>query len=676
VRSDRLARLLDPQSLAFIGGAAAERAIEQSIRMGFEGPMWAVHPTRDEVGGIPTVATVDDLPGVPDAVFVGVNRGAALEAIRALGALGAGVAVCHASGFAELDDAGGDLQRDLVHGAGTMAVVGPNCYGTISMTTGAVLWPDQQGLDRCERGVGFVTQSGNIAVNLTMQRRSLAVAQLINVGNQADVTIEDAMTALAADPRITGIGLHIEALTDARAFAAAASIANERGIPVVALKTGASAQGAAIAASHTSSMVGSDDAYDALFDRCCVRRVRSVPEFLDTLHVGAMIGPLPGNRIVSLSCSGGEASLVADRAESLNLDFAPFAPEHRARIAATLNEFVAISNPFDYHTFIWGDRDRLTACFTETLAGPHDAAMLVVDFPRSDLDATSWWPTLEAFAAASSTTHTPGVVTASMAEGLPLEVRRWANDHGLATVADIDTTLRALEATSRPLTAASLPLPAPASVPTVSIGEAAAKRLLAGAGLDVPNTKVVAAQPAAAVSAADAVGYPVTVKIAGLDHKSDSAGVHLDLRNADEVRAAVEQLDGLGPELLVEQFIGDSRLEVLVNLRAEYPLGWLLTLGAGGVHTELDRDTVSLLLAATDDEIDAALRSLRIGSRFDGFRGVPPISTVALRSLIAGLSELVSTNRHIREIELNPVIITDERAVAVDAIIVREDDHA
>ena len=199
---------------------------------------------------------------------------------------------------------------------------------------------------------------------------------------------------------------------------------------------------------------------------------------------------------------------------------------------------------------------------------------------------------------------------------------------------------------------------------------------MAGAGLDVPNTQVVAALPAAAVSAADAVGYPVTVKIAGLDHKSDRAGVHLDLRNADEVRAAVEQLDGLGPELLVEEFIGDSRLEVLVNLRAEYPLGWLLTLGEGGVHTELHRDTVSLLLAATDDEIDAALRSLRIGPRFDGFRGAPPIATVALRSLIAGLSELVSTNRHIREIELNPVIITDERAVAVDAIILREEDHA
>jgi len=676
VRPGRLAPLLDPQSLAFVGGAAAERAIEQCLRMGFDGPMWAVHPTRHEVGGIPTVQTVGDLPGVPDAAFIGVNRRAALEAIRALGEMGAGVAVCHASGFAEHDDDGAALQSELVRAAGTMPVVGPNCYGTISMTTGAVLWPDQQGLDRCEKGVGFITQSGNIAVNLTMQRRSLEVAQLINLGNQADVTIEDAMAALAADPRITGIGLHIEALTDSRAFAVAAGMAAERGIPVVALKTGSSEQGAAIAASHTSSMVGSDVAYDSLFERCRVRRTRSVPEFLDTLHVGAMLGPLPGNRIVSLSCSGGEASLVADRAELLDLDFAPFTPEHRDRIATTLNEFVAISNPFDYHTFIWGDRERLTACFTEALSGPHDAAMLVVDFPKAELDARSWWPTLEAFAAASSATGTPGVVTASMSEGLPAEVRRWANDRGLATIADIDSALLALEATSRPSRAVRLPVAAPAPAVTVSMGEAAAKHLLATAGLNVPNAMTVRAVPDAAISTADALGYPVTVKIAGLDHKSDVAGVHLDLCDAREVATAVEQLASLGPEILVEEFIDNSRLEVLVSLRAEHPVGWLLTMGAGGIRTELDRDTISLLLPVTDDDIDAALRSLRIGALFDGFRGAPPIPTVAIRSLVARLSDVVSANPDIHEIELNPVLVTDEQAIAVDAIIRREEDHA
>lgn len=673
--SGRLAPLLDPRSLAFVGGAAAARAIEQCVRMGFDGPMWAVHPTRDEVGGIPTVPTVDDLPGAPDAAFIGVNRAAAVDAVRALADLGTGVVVCHASGFAEHDDDGAAMQIELVDAAGAMPVIGPNCYGTISMTTGAVLWPDQQGLARCERGIGFVTQSGNIAVNLTMQQRGLDVAQLINLGNQADITIEDAMTALAADSRITGIGLHIEALTDGRAFAAAAAVATDRGIPVVALKTGSSEQGAAIAASHTSSMVGSDVAYDALLDRCGVRRVRSVPEFLDTLHVGSTLGRLAGNRIVSLSCSGGEASLVADRAEPLDLDFAPFAPDHRDRIAATLNEFVAVSNPFDYHTFIWGDRERLTTCFTETLAGPHDAAMIVLDFPKPDLDATSWWPTLEAFAAASAATGTPGVVTASMAEGLPVDVRTRANELGLASVGDIDTALLALEAAARPPVQAREPLATPAAALTTSMRESAAKRLLAAAGIDVPQGETVAAEPGAASAVAEALGYPVAAKIAGIDHKSDVGGVHLDLRDAASVAAAVDELASVGPEILVEQYVAETRLELLVNLRAEDPLGWLLTLGAGGTRTELDRDTVSLLLPASDDEVDAALRSLRIGPLFDGFRGAPPILTVDLRSLVAHLTQLVSADPTIHEIELNPVLVTDGRAVAADAIIRREGDH-
>lgn len=671
----RLAPLLDPQSLAFVGGAAAARAIEQCLRMGFDGPMWAVHPTRDEVGGIPSFPTVADLPGVPDAAFVGVNRSAALETVRALGQMGAGVAVCHASGFAEYDDAGATLQAELVDAAGAMPVVGPNCYGTISMTTGAVLWPDQQGLDRCERGVGFITQSGNIAVNLTMQQRSLEVAQLINLGNQADVTIEDAMAALAADPRITGIGLHIEALTDARAFAAAANAATARGIPVVALKTGASQQGAAIAASHTSSMVGSDRAYDALFERCCVRRVQSVPEFLDTLHVGSVLGRLPGNRIISLSCSGGEASLVADRADLLDLDFAPFTPDHRDRIAATLNEFVSVSNPFDYHTFIWGDREQMTACFTETLSGPHDAAMIVVDFPKSDLDATSWWPTLEAFAAASTVSGTPGVLTASLAEGLPLEVRRRANSLGLATVGDIDTALLTLEAASRPQRDTDIPMIAPAPAATTSIGEVVAKQLLATAGIDVPKGETIASEPIAAIAAADTLGYPITAKTTGFDHKSELAGVYLNLRNASEVTLAVEQLTTIGPEILVEEFIGGTRLELLVNLRAENPIGWLLTLGAGGTRTEIDCDTVSLLLPTSANEIDAALRSLRIGPLFDGFRSEPPIPTAAIQFMVDRLTEVVSLDPTIHEIELNPVLITDERAIAVDAIIHREGDH-
>ena len=668
----RLAPLLDPGSVAFVGGAAAGRAIEQCIRMGFEGPIWAVHPTRDDVAGIPTVPTVADLPGVPDAAFIGVNRTAAVDAVRTLGEMGAGVAVCHASGFAEYDDEGRALQAELVAGAAGMPVVGPNCYGTISMTTGAVLWPDQQGLARCESGVGFVTQSGNIAVNLTMQQRGLDVAQLISLGNQADVTIEDGLAALAADERVTAIGLHIEALTDADRFAAATAAAAERGVPVVALKTGSSQNGATIAVSHTSSLVGTDAAYDALFERCGVRRVHDVPELLDTLHVFTTLGRLDGNRIVSLSSSGGEAQLVADAADPLDLEFPPFEEAHRLRIKATLNEFVATTNPFDYHTFIWGDEPQLTACFTETLAGPFDAAMLVLDFPKDGLDDSSWWPSLDAFAVAARHNVTPAVVCASMAEGLPVSVRDRARSLGLAALGDIGTTLRALEAASRPPVEPMPLLSAPTPAATTTLGETAGKKILAEAGVDVPTGRVVSADATDAVEAADWVGYPVTAKVVGLDHKSEVAGVHLDLGNASALTAAVDHLGDLADQVLIETFFTDTRVELLVDVRAEAPLGWLLTLGAGGTMTELLDDTASLLLPATPDAIEAALASLRIGPLFSGHRGAAPIDTTPVIELVEHLVTLIGDDPTIHEIELNPVLVTDGRAVAADAIIRRE----
>ena len=242
-KAGRLDRLLNPRSLAFIGGEAAEEAIEQCRRMNFAGEMWAVHPSRSELGDISTVSTVAELAEPPDAAFVAVNRSATITTVRELRSLGAGAAVCLASGFAEVGDEGAALQAELVSAADGMPVIGPNCYGTVSGTTGAVLWPDQQGLNRCERGVAFVTQSGNIAVNLTMQQRALDVAHVLTLGNQADVSIEEALEALAVDASVSAVGLHIETLSDIERFAAAVATARSRNVHVVALKTGSSAQG-------------------------------------------------------------------------------------------------------------------------------------------------------------------------------------------------------------------------------------------------------------------------------------------------------------------------------------------------------------------------------------------------------------------------------------------------
>ena len=479
----RLDRVLRPRSLAFVGGKAAELAVEASRSLGFDGEMWAVNPRRT-LAGLPTFASVGELPGRADAAFVGVGSHAVVEVVRDLAAAGTGAAVCHASGFAETGAAGAALQTDLLQAAAGMALLGPNCYGTLSALTGAALWPDVHGLARCERGVALVSQSGNIAVNLTMQRRGLDVACVMALGNQADVGTAEALEALVADEAVTAVGLVVEAVDDVGRFAAAACSAQQRGVPVVALKLGASKPAGGIAITHTASMVGDDTAYEALFRRVGVHRVHTVPELLDTLAVLCAIGPLKGDRVVSLSCSGGEAALVADRGIAHGVAFPEFAPDHRDRVETALESRVAVTNPLDYHTFIWGDKARLAACFQAVLgasrvtddrpvlsprpptgapvagarpvtgdgpvpmdAGPtFDAALLVLDFPAPGLDRSRWWPTLDAFGASCSAARTPGVVAASMAENLPEEARVRAAELGLAACGDIDTALAALAA--------------------------------------------------------------------------------------------------------------------------------------------------------------------------------------------------------------------------------------
>jgi Acyl-CoA synthetase (NDP forming) len=398
------------------------------------------------MAGLPVFPSLEDLPSPPDAVLVAVNRNATIEVVGQLAEMGAGAAICYASGYAEVGGEGVGLQEALVAAAGDMPLVGPNCYGTVSATVGAALWPDQQGLSRVDRGVALVTQSGNIGLNLTMQDRVMDISHVLTLGNQAGLGVEDCMEALVGDPSVSGIGLHVEALGDVARFEAACQVALDTGIPIVVLKTGSSDQGGLIAASHTSSLVGNDAAYGALFDRLGVRRVRSIPELLDTLLVMERLGPLPGRRIVSLSCSGGEASVVADSSEALDLEFPDFESDHASRIADTLTDLVTVSNPFDYHTFIWGDQDRLTRCFTEVMDGPVDAAVLVLDFPRADLDGSGWWPTLHAFVDAARETGTPVVVASSMAENMPAEAEDAVASAGQVAVRGITPALLGLEA--------------------------------------------------------------------------------------------------------------------------------------------------------------------------------------------------------------------------------------
>ena len=214
-----LYQLLNPSSIAVVGGHFAEMVVRQCDKLGFSGPIYAVNPNRDEIAGRSCHASLEALPEVPDAVFVGVPAGAAIDIVAEVARRGCSGAVCLASGFSEIGETGVELQNQLVAAAAGMPLIGPNCYGLINYMNGAALWPDQHGGERVERGVAIITQSGNMALNFSMQQRGMPLAMLICLGNQANVGIQDIVEAMLEDERITAIGLHIEGIVDVAGFA-------------------------------------------------------------------------------------------------------------------------------------------------------------------------------------------------------------------------------------------------------------------------------------------------------------------------------------------------------------------------------------------------------------------------------------------------------------------------
>ena len=665
-----LSRLLNPRSIAVIGGSPAARVVEQCQKLGYTGKIWPVHPTKKEMHGVACFPSLADLPGVPDAAFVAVNRHLTLDAISQLSAMGAGGAVCYASGFAESGDV--ELQDELVRRAGELPILGPNCYGYINALDGIALWPDEHGCLPVQNGVGIISQSGNVGINLTMQQRGLNMAYMVTVGNQAGGGVEDALQSFIDDNRVTAIGMFIEAVREPIRFAQLAQLAYNKGKRIVALQTGKSEAGALIAASHTASLAGNRQAYAALFERCAVATVETPTELIETLKMLDNGGVLSGYRLASLSCSGGEASLIADMSEFTNLKFEPFPAEQTARIEATLTELVHVANPFDYHTFMWGDKPAMTATFSETMRGEHDATLLLLDAPpREDQDASSWLIAAEAFAAAAAATGRRAVCVATMSENFSESMRNSIMSLGLNAAQGLRETLVALDRAAWLGTHSPMALPAPVDAPgeTALVDEANSKTMLASWGVPVPQGARCTRD--SVVSESQRIGFPITLKGLGLAHKSEAGAVAVGLRDAEQLTAALNTMPSDIAEFLVEQTVTGIVAEVLVSIRRSAPLGWLITVGAGGVLTELWKDTQCVLAPATAQDIRGALQKLRIAPILNGYRGKPAANIDSLVSAILTLQHNV-VGSALAEVELNPVLVTTTSSVAVDALIIEE----
>ena len=657
-----LSRLLRPRSIAVLGGIWAENVIAQCRRIGFAGTVWPVHPTKPMVGGLQTHASLADLPAAPDASFIGVNRHATVGVVRELAAMGAGGAVCFASGWTEAGEA--QLQNDLVHAAGGMAILGPNCYGVINYLDGALLWPDQHGGRRVERGVALLSQSSNIVINLTMQARALPVAYVACLGNAAQIGLAELAAALLADDRVTAIGMYVEGIADAPAFAALAEAARVAGKGVVCLKSGKTELSRRAAASHTASLAGGGAASSAFLRQAGVAEVNTLAELVETLKIFHGHGPQIGRRICSLSCSGGEAGLVADLAAPLGLVFEPPSQGARDRLGEVLGPIVTIANPLDYHTFIWGDGPRTTAVFT-TMLQDYDAGIYLIDPPRPDrCDPSSFQPALDAIVAAAQATGKPAFPVASLAENFAEDRAIALMEQGVTPLLGLETALAAIRAAQSPAGVAGWrPAGTTAQRRTTTLSEAEGKTLLAHAGVAVPRS-VTATTLSELQNKATVLTPPLALKGLGFAHKTEAGAVRLGLMT---LQGQSEMTGATG--YLAEEMVSGAVAEVLLGLQRDPVYGVRLTLGMGGVTAELLADTVTLILPVTEAEVLAALQRLRLWPLLDAYRARPKADVAALVAIAVRLGALMLVNTELEEIEINPILLRTSGAVAVDALV-------
>ncbi|WP_298607411.1 acetate--CoA ligase family protein [uncultured Thiothrix sp.] len=675
-----LKRLLRPQSIAVIGGNSALNVLLQCQRMAYDGQLWPIHPTREAMAGLNVYRSVADLPAAPDACFLGVNRQLTPRLVTELAAKDAGGVICYASGFREADAEGERLEAEL-QAAATIPVIGPNCYGLINYIDGVALWPDQHGGQRLaaqQKGVAILAQSSNLAINLTMQQRGLPIAYVLTAGNQMQIGLSDLALAVLDDPRVTALGLHIEGFDSIEGFEALACKARFLQKPVVVLKVGKSSQAQQATLTHTASLAGSHAAASAFLKRLGFGQVDSIAGFLETLKLLHVHSSLNAYSLSSLSCSGGEASLIADAALPHKVYFPSLTAEQKAPIEAVLGSKVTVNNPLDYQTYVWGDEANMAKAFTNLLKLGFGLSLLVLDFPHPErCEHDDWLVALRALETAVQVTKQKAALVASLPENLPEVYVERLNYQGIAALSGFEEAIKAAEIAAdigaywQQTSAAALLAVSSVKAPKQVLDEAQAKALLAKAKVPIPRGQVVKTV-AEALAAAEQFTYPLVLKALGIAHKTEQAAVRLNLRNDAELRTAFTELEQLGTGLYLEQMVQGGAAELLVGFNRDDCFGLVMTLGLGGIWVELLRDSQTLLLPSSAAEINQALLALKGAALLQGYRGKPLADLAAAVAAILNIQSFVIQHAaSLQELDINPLIVCaqGQGAYAADALL-------
>lgn len=686
-------RLLFPRSIAVIGASRRPEAVghvlvRNLVAAGFGGPVYPVNPHATSVASLPCWPSVGEIPGAVDLAVVAVPAASVPEAVTACGAAGVGALVVVSSGFAETGAQGAAAQRDLsamAHAWG-MRMVGPNCFGIVNthpdIAMNATFAADAPLLGR----VGFASQSGGLGIAILAEAsaRNLGLSSFVSMGNKADISGNDLLAWWEQDPSTDVALLYLESFGNPRRFARLAQRIS-RSKPIVAVKGGRTAAGAAAASSHTAALASSDQAVEALFRRCGVIRVDTVEELFDVSEL-LVQQPLPrGNRIGILTNSGGPGVLAADACVARLLAVPALTAATQAALRVIQPEAGGVRNPIDLGSGAGPDAYRQAVELLMT-SGEVDAVVVVFTPPL----ATRAADVAAGIVAGVGDAQARGATATVVATFLGTEAGRGVLRDAPSPIPCFvypETAVRALAHAVDHAGWRSRPVPAPEPLAGVDVN-AVRRRLatprdhgwLTGAGamevLDgfgiVTQRSVEVDGPDRAAAAAAQLGAPVALKVMGPDivHKSEVGGVRLSLTDPAAARDAyLEMRQRLGARMTgaIVQRMAPSGVEMIVGFVQDPQFGPVVLVGMGGIAVELLGDHAVGLAPMDHVEARTMVLSLRGAPLLTGFRGSAPVDLDAFVDLVVRMGWLAHSLPEVQEADANPVIVTTHGAVVVDA---------
>ncbi len=698
-----------PKTVAVIGASEREGSVGRTILWNllsspFGGTIFPVNPKRPNVLGIKSYPSVADIPDPIDlAIVVTPARtvpGIIGECIEA----GVPGAIIISAGFKEIGPEGAALEQEVLAKAkaGNMRIIGPNCLGVMSPVTGLNA---TFAASMANKGnIGFISQSGALctAVLDWSYNENVGFSHFVSIGSMLDVSWGDLIYYLGEDEDTDAIVIYMETVGDARTFIAAArEVALTK--PIIVIKAGRTAAAAKAAASHTGSLAGSDDVLDAAFNRCGVLRVDRISEMFDIAEVLAKQPRPKGNRLSIVTNAGGPGVLATDALVSGGGALAPVSGQSMEQLNRILPAAWSHNNPID----VLGDADP--ARYADTLDiladDPDSDGMLVILTPQAMTDPTE---TAAELARRVQARRADKPVLASWMGGdMIQEGEKLLNQAGIPTYPYPDTAarvfnymwrysdnLRALYETpvlsTNPSKYEHYRQQAEALLNEARQGgrtiltEYESKRILSLYGIPTVETRV-ATSPKEAVDAAEAIGYPVVLKLHShtITHKSDVGGVRLNLKDAVAVEFAfMEMQKAVSERFSPDDFLGvtvqpmlklDEGYELIIGSSQDVQFGPVIVFGTGGIMVEVYKDSALALPPLNTTLARRMMERTKIYQALKGVRGREAVDLVELEKLMARFSQLVVEQPWIKEIDINPLLASAERLIALDARILLHD---